>query len=57
VNYIYINLVTVRNLVIVNCFLFSTDNLYILVHTCTYLYTDVLTYVTTPFGSTEHEMK
>jgi hypothetical protein len=49
-----LNLVTVRNLVIVDYFLLTIDNLYIHV----YLYTDMfcILWVTTPFGSTEHEI-
>jgi hypothetical protein len=49
-----LNLVSVRNLVIVDYFLLTIDNLYILV----YLYIDMfyILWVTTPFGSTEHEI-
>jgi hypothetical protein len=49
-----LKLVTVRNLVIVDYFLLTIDNSYILVYLCIDMF--YILWVTTPFGSTEHEI-
>jgi hypothetical protein len=43
-----------KNLVIVDYYLLSIDNLYILVYLCIDMF--YILWVTTPFGSTEHEI-